>query len=642
MHTFLTLQIQQMKIRWIMVDEPVILGTHLNNPYTISNMQASYYQLYGQSISLTPNALYVRFKPTTDDQMMQLTSDDNLELQDYPMDYEVLQDGDYYQDPNISSETVPWLYSVVTPSYTAPTGITYEVIEPLYIPEDDNLLWENMAESRANGATYDDTVRVDDRYVYRTDEEADTLVIANRPPTPCDVDPCGFSCPGYLSPECSGNGGEGGGDTSSNSKIPKGKIEVQDIRTCMGTTIPSNVPLLTARVVCKRWFKIWRGYTSTTGEFTSGRKFNNKVKVIIKTKNQYAKVAKIRGARLWQLYFPVKKLIGVYDQGPMAQVTHVFVKPADASAHSRDLAYWAATTTHNSFIEFRNYAAADGTPPPPDGVNIVVTNWGFFRGSAATPMWASCGVFNSDFDTYKDYLRAFGSAVADLSVWQVIHRTCDVFIPYSASLGDYDCRLTSAKLKANCYHEFGHVQHYGQVGCDFWKTYRIRIANEQAVGNPATRPYGSGNETNAGIVAVGEMWGSFCECVYTDRRYGNGGATGTLANGGFTSNIQGVEWTNDLDIPLNAYLNSLERFDPNLPDDVHRWIPKGLLYDLMDGRNDASFPIIDQVNGFTISDCFAALQTDITSIPAFKQRFVSQHLGNQTTQINELFTRYHY
>ena len=72
------------------------------------------------------------------------------------------------------------------------------------------------------------------------------------------------------------------------------------------------------------------------------------------------------------------------------------------------------------------------------------------------------------------------------------------------------------------------------------------------------------------------------------------------------------------------------------------WIPKGLMWDLMDNTTTETFPGIDNVNGFTIAQLFNALQSDVTSVPAYKARFIQQNLGNQNANITSLFAQYHY
>ena len=133
------------------------------------------------------------------------------------------------------------------------------------------------------------------------------------------------------------------------------------------------------------------------------------------------------------------------------------------------------------------------------------------------------------------------------------------------------------------------------------------------------------------------MWGGHCEYIYTDRRYGNGGATAAS----FRLFRQNITYNNTID--FNAYINAIEHFDPtNNADDVFRWIPQGLPYDLFDNRNDGGFPINDEVSNITYSQSFIALQSDVRSIPAFKNRLLQQNGNAQLANINNLFQSYGY
>ena len=229
------------------------------------------------------------------------------------------------------------------------------------------------------------------------------------------------------------------------------------------------------------------------------------------------------------------------------------------------------------------------------------------------------------------------------SIVNVVKNETDVIISYLASGGDYNCRLTSANIKETVYYELGHAAHFARAGCDYWQTYRSAVAGEIAVGNSATKPYGDGTETNAGLIGVGEMWGNHVGYTFTNRHYGNANAFGTNGGGVFNALMQGRFWLNEAG--LNSYLNALENFNPNIDinTDVHRWIPQGLCYDLIDDRNDFPFPIInDEVVGYTVQECFNALQQDVRTIPAFKDRLLQQNANNQITRINTLFNDYHY
>ena len=71
-------------------------------------------------------------------------------------------------------------------------------------------------------------------------------------------------------------------------------------------------------------------------------------------------------------------------------------------------------------------------------------------------------------------------------------------------------------------------------------------------------------------------------------------------------------------------------------------ILEGLCYDLFDTRNDAGAPILDNANGFTINQCYNALQTDVQSIPAFRDRLLQQNGNMQQVQVTQLFQQYGY
>jgi hypothetical protein len=634
-------------------DDPIVLGQQVNNPYTIPNMQQAYLQLYGSTAPVPVTHLYIRYKPANTQQLSTLINQPDLELQDFPMDYKVLQDGDYYQDPTLGTEDIGWLYSSVPANYTAIPGIQYEVIQQLHIPPTDDLLLESMAESLAGGAIYDDTVILADRYITRVDEPSDTLILPNRLPVPCEIDPCG---PGCDPAGCGGGGGGGGGGV--NPAIPRGNIRVQDQRTCnTGITPITTPPVRQARIVCKRWFKIWKGYTNDLGQFVAGKKFKNKVKVILKTENNNARVSKVRGIRLWQILFPVKKRLGVFDQGAMANIDYVFNKPNPTNGHDKELPYWVATTTHNSVLEYGQYAGEAGVMAHPTQLKILISNWGFQRGAGATPMWNKCNILNSEMNLLQGFVQYFIAqpllvSVPIVNLVNICKDETDVIIGYLATAGDYDCLLTSSSIRAIAYHELGHASHFAQAGCDFWQTYRTRISNELCCGDPSTRPYGHGNETNAGLVAVGEMWGNHCEKWFRERHY-TGPVRETFSimqgllyvnNGSPITTYAGVS-TVSLG-GLNANYASIENFDPNIPTtiDEHRWIPQGLCYDLFDNRNDNNFagPVIDNASGFSMQQCFNALQSDVRTIPAFRDRLLQQNGNIQQAQVNALINAYNY
>ena len=633
-------------------DDPIVLGNQLTNPYTVPNMQTAYNTLYGGGATVVANNLYVRFRPTNTTQLETLEDNTNVELQDYPMDYEVTQDGDFYQDPLLGTEDISWLYTSVPTGFVAPAGIQYEIIAPLYIPVTDTLL-ETMAESLAAGATYKATTVNGNRIITRTDQTAESLIIpiANRPLclegyhlVRCDSGPNCWECvPNNCPDGYYWNGTSCVSIPPPPPPLPPG-IYVEEQTVCGQPT--SALPLRLARVVAKRWFKIWSGYTDDNGRFNVTKNFKNKVKVIVKTKNEDTKVCKVRGIRFWQLLFPCKKRIGVFNGSELATLRHVFAKPTDGSASNKDLAYWSAATTHNSVVEFRNYTtefnnnAPTGSSPltlPPTKLKVMVTNWGFMNNTAATVMWNKCNdnsVPNSFIGFFVATSNFVGAGATILA--NTLKNQIDLIIGYKSS--DYNCVLTSSRLRATVYHELGHAQHFAQAGCNFWTQYRNNIINE-LISSTGSDPYGNGQTANSPLIATGEMWGNHCEKWYSERHYGNGGALSAT----FQAVSQGQTFTNTSVAGLNANYASLERYDPNRTQDIYRWIPVGLPYDLFDNRNDFPTPAVsDNVNGFTIFQSFRALEPDVRTIPAYRDRLLLQNNNLQQTQVNQLFQQYGY
>lgn len=114
------------------------LGDELDNPYSVTNMSAALAGVYPTraAVELAPTDLYVRFLPGTADDFDRLQGL-GVELFDYPLDREILTDGDYYHDPTIPAGEISWQYSVVPAGFEFPEGIRHEVLENCFIPDDD-------------------------------------------------------------------------------------------------------------------------------------------------------------------------------------------------------------------------------------------------------------------------------------------------------------------------------------------------------------------------------------------------------------------------------------------------------------------------------------------------------------------------
>ncbi len=188
-------------------DVPTILGNQLQgNPYSVANMQQASINLYGNANHIAMNKQYVRFRPGNANQLFVLEALD-LDLYDYPLDYELLHEGDYYPQPGLGPDEIPWFYGMVDVGFQPPAGIQYEVLQQVHIPATD--IWLEQEAFRITGNSFEDSCGTN----------------LNRLPLPCD-DPCnpGPGCP-LPPPNCGG-----GGDIPADPRVPKGNLYVWDNR----------------------------------------------------------------------------------------------------------------------------------------------------------------------------------------------------------------------------------------------------------------------------------------------------------------------------------------------------------------------------------------------------------------------------
>ncbi len=600
-----------------------ILGVRLPNPYTIVNMKQAYTNITGQTSTPSVTNLFVRFKPSNLDQLKVLDSTmeaRNLDLFDTPLDFQVVQEGDYYQDPSIPLEQITWLYAVVTPSFVFPPGIPYETLASIHIPT--NTAVEQEAE-RLAGLNADG------------DGLAGTTVAANGSGQGFQTMDAGDCPPGQvwdaIARKCVPQGGTGPVDPVS---VPAGRIMVFDTQLDVAGAATAQ-PVRTLRVVAKRWFKIDRSFTDANGNFRVTKNFRRKVKLIVKFKNQFSVIRSIRGARLWQMLLPIEKQIGVYTASTVNNVSHIFQTSTDPS--SKTMRNWAAATTLNGVQEHRDYSTALGFSAAPTGLNIYVTN---YNSAGSTPLFFKRQIqtvpipFINTMMVNNNAVIAGGTA----ALATVLSRAnADMTIGYKVN------GITSDALKETVYHEMSHASHYTRAGAALYANFVNAELNEimlTAAGS-GNSPYGSGTDSNSPIIALGEGWAYFMGHFLTDRRYTT-----------FCSKVagQGITYSNNTPVNgLSSHLNLLEDFDPinRRLADPFWWIPQGLMYDLIDNRNDINGSpqrvlLNDIVTEYTIQQLSNALQGDISRWQDYRVRLLTQNNNNQATGVNTIFQFYGY
>ncbi len=290
--------------------DETVLGRQLENPYSVSNMKAALADLQQSSLlksvstlEIQTTHLYVRFLPKDDAELDVIKSDESIELYDYPLDYELLNEGICYHDSSLPEDQITWQYTCVPIGYVFP-NVKYEVLSELFLIEDSDdglksatislsdweILEDNALKLTGNEdgtvtlksskwtpsgriMLYDDDVQVITRvrvfshYEYKqvlcTDPNCDYLsyplkasVIEARR-LPIDYEPH------YHTEQVA--------------------VYKYEDKISMG----GNRALVGAKVRARRWFTIHRGITDSNGYFTCDGRFRRRANYSIKWERKY-------------------------------------------------------------------------------------------------------------------------------------------------------------------------------------------------------------------------------------------------------------------------------------------------------------------------------------------------------------------
>jgi len=112
----------------------IVLGDFRINPFEINNINAANQLLYGsEAMLIQPTHRYVKFEPSNQEHLAILNEwsfSTNIPLFDFPLEYEILEDGDYYVDPNVVDSVYTYQYGTVLINQTLPS-VPFEIIEEL-------------------------------------------------------------------------------------------------------------------------------------------------------------------------------------------------------------------------------------------------------------------------------------------------------------------------------------------------------------------------------------------------------------------------------------------------------------------------------------------------------------------------------
>ncbi|MFC4221614.1 hypothetical protein [Flagellimonas marina] len=226
------------------------------------------------------NRLYVRFLPTENHQVMELARyDENLDLFDFPLHYEfepTKARNDCYRDRELPLNTPSPLYTVVDADYAFPSFMPYEIIENLYMPDEDASIEKELANL--------------------LEEVAENIAL--------DIDPL----QGVFS-----KNDRGWGDkiTSKEKWRPEGRIRMIDYSEGEPTD-GQAVPVKGVQVLARSGLKWSWGITDEYGEFRVKKEFKNKVNYSLRWSNHEWYI--IKGSSVTRAWHFGPKREGIWDE----------------------------------------------------------------------------------------------------------------------------------------------------------------------------------------------------------------------------------------------------------------------------------------------------------------------------------------
>jgi len=222
------------------------LGKKLENPYSVVNMRKAWESLQAKSKvskdgEIQATHLYVKFKPKDEDELAILKTDSTLVLYDVPLDHEMSEEGEFYHDPELPIDQPTYQYASIPVSQEIPKDVEFEILEELFIPDEEIHSDGDEKSSFASKET-----------IYQLVDESLRLT---------------------------GNMDEGeieGSATAKSKWRPSGIIRVYDHVT------QSYVGVSGVKVRARRWFTTRRGFTDSKGRFSCNGRFRRKANYSIK------------------------------------------------------------------------------------------------------------------------------------------------------------------------------------------------------------------------------------------------------------------------------------------------------------------------------------------------------------------------
>jgi hypothetical protein len=474
-----------------------VLGALRENPFTIQNVANAHISLYNSNAQPPePTDLYVKFFPASNNDIMLLDSIDE-QYYDFPLEYEIIELGDFYQVLDESS--FPVLYAVVDKDFSFP-NVQYEIIDELFLDDSDPLLIAESFRLTGNGdeiETYFTDYRPDEINVFTEswdildgvcDPECLTVWdsdLSNEQPWTCECpptnNPCGHDCsvrwrvvftnPVEWEYECNCGSpppptNDCGCPVFSNKRKPAGCIKVEDTELSTPGDPNTFESVRRVKVIIKdTWFTEDEVWTDDNGCWKVNKKYKGTAWLWHKFKNHRGA---IRGGsnnmKIWQWLLSVKDYVGDISGPTFNNISvnyHMY-----SNIGSRAHRYWGAATVNNALHEYYDYANADGIKTPKDGMDVMVgygSNAGFaFLDVKDDLAWTYGAALTGYIDLFIRANEGYEGGpywfnggmfylVATVTTWFVAEVLPEVYVGIRSDHSDLTKKLA--------YHQFAHASH---------------------------------------------------------------------------------------------------------------------------------------------------------------------------------------
>jgi hypothetical protein len=545
------------------------LGEQLQNPYAVKSMQEAfdYYNatvedspFKGRKVKASHN--YIEITPSTERHRITLDKLDNSDekdapvLNDYPLDYKIVQEGDYYVEPKDVKDLYYSAYTVVPVDYKLPGDLPYKILAELYEPTEKEFDVETTAMVFAD---------------WKEDLEADF----ERPPTR-------ETLPKFLNASAQQQRGWFG-----KRFRPQGHVKVEN------TDSHVYDPLQKAKISIGRSFWWKYTYTTNTGYFSSPKKYRGKVRIRAKWRGYTATIRKT-----WNelLGFWVSDHLMTLKRNHNNKTKYIAYSEPHTGIFGVDLVgghLWFKGTTHNGLRKYVDYANANGIDKSTSYANV----WAFASGSSSsTPMLykypqlpgmaSIAGIGQSNlWHAMTQYVA--GSGIG-LTPWWL--RPDHIFQNLKGKKINDVGQSNTVRIHQLVFHESGHYSHALKAGSWFWANI---FATELSNSILEDGPYDDGSKPSfqAGRrIALAEGWATFAEFKVTTFHYDKAYMVSQADETEFRFYDAQSPTFNPNEPSVERNMENFDVFDvpmaPNTRWDDRSWFLHGIMWDLFDARNE--------------------------------------------------------